>query len=232
MSTYLAVDLAAILIPLFFTFHPALRFDRRYRTFWPACAVVALVFLLWDAWFTARGVWGFNPSHLAGWHLFNLPAEEILFFFCIPYACVFTYHCFERLRVPAPGQRTQHVVTVVLLACLLVPGLAFLGRAYTATTFLLMAASLAWWQFAARVTWLGRFYIAYSVLLIPFLAVNGVLTGSWLSEPVVWYDDTENLGLRIGTIPVEDVFYGMLLIGWIVAAMEWLEKKRLRGEAR
>ena len=225
MSTYLVVDLAAILVPLLFSFHPALRFDRRYRSFWPACLLVALVFLVWDAWFTARGIWGFNPVHLAGWRLFNLPLEEVLFFFCIPYACLFTYHCFDRLRIPVPGLRTARMVTVVLSLCLLLAGLAFLDRAYTATTFLLMAASLAWWQFGAGVPWLSRFYTVYAVLLLPFFAVNGVLTGSWLSEPVVWYDNTENLGLRIGTIPLEDVFYGMLLIGWVVAIMEWLENR-------
>ena len=52
----------------------------------------------------------------------------------------------------------------------------------------------------------------YTVLLLPFFIVNGLLTGTSLESPIVWYDNNENLGTRILTIPVEDIFYGMLLI--------------------
>ena len=48
----------------------------------------------------------------------------------------------------------------------------------------------------------------YSFILIslgPFLLVNGVLTGLLDSvSPPVWYNDSENLGLRLMTIPVEE----------------------------
>ena len=52
------------------------------------------------------------------------------------------------------------------------------------------------------------FLVSYAICLIPFLIVNGFLT----AIPVVIYNDAENLGIRIYTIPFEDVFYGMLLV--------------------
>ena len=72
---------------------------------------------------------------------------------------------------------------------------------------------------------MGRFYFAYGVILIPFFIVNGILTGSFISSEVVWYNDAHNLGLRIGTIPVEDIFYGMLLILMNIAIFEWLQER-------
>jgi lycopene cyclase domain-containing protein len=55
--------------------------------------------------------------------------------------------------------------------------------------------------------------MSYVVILVPFFIVNGVLTGTGLSEAVVWYNDTQNFGVRLGTIPLEDTVYnlGMLL---------------------
>ena len=60
--------------------------------------------------------------------------------------------------------------------------------------------------------------------MIPFIITNGILTGSYIEDQVVWYNDNYNLGFRIFTIPVEDVFYGMLLLFSNVIIYELLRK--------
>ena len=54
--------------------------------------------------------------------------------------------------------------------------------------------------------------------MIPFLIVNGLLTGTYLDQPVVWYNNMENSSYRLLTIPYEDIFYGfdLLLINTII----------------
>ena len=73
---------------------------------------------------------------------------------------------------------------------------------------------------------MGRFFIMYFVTLIPFFIVNGLLTGSFISEEVVFYDNAQNLGIRLGTIPVEDMVYGMLMLLMNVTWFEWLKSRK------
>ncbi|WP_448634166.1 lycopene cyclase domain-containing protein [Pedobacter panaciterrae] len=85
-------------------------------------------------------------------------------------------------------------------------------KIYSMVTFIGLAVLMAVARYILKVSWLPKFYLIYGILLIPFLIVNGLLTGTALEEPVVWYNQAQIIGLRILTIPVEDVFYGMALI--------------------
>lgn len=210
--TYLLVNFFTVIIPLLFSFHPRLRFYKAWRAFFPAVILSGLVFIVWDAYFTSIGVWGFNDQYLTGIRIGNLPVEEVLFFFCIPYACVFTFYCLSLLLKIDMAQKWEDRVTWVLVSVLFIFGLVYYQRVYTVTTFWGLMILLLFTRHMLKARWLGRFYIVYALLLLPFLIVNGVLTGSGLESPVVWYNESEIMGYRIGTIPVEDVFYGMGLI--------------------
>jgi len=228
MSTYLWIDLGAFLVPFFCSFHPRLRFDRTWFALWPAICGMMLLFIPWDAFFTARGIWGFNMEHLSGIPVLGLPIEEWLFFICISYACVFTYHCFRVLGVKDFFGPWATRISYALIACSLLITVFFPGRAYTTGAFGLLALWLLVLQLWSKPKWLGRAYFAYLVLLLPFLVVNGILTGSGLDAPVVWYNDAHNLGIRIGTIPVEDIFYGLLMFLMTVTFYEALLGRRIR----
>jgi hypothetical protein len=46
----------------------------------------------------------------------------------------------------------------------------------------------------------------------------------------VWYSNDDNLGIRIFTIPLEDVFYGMLLILTNITFYEFFRHGKLNPE--
>ena len=79
-------------------------------------------------------------------------------------------------------------------------------------------------KYFAKVYWLAKLVSIYPVLLIPFFIVNGILTGSGLEQSVVWYNNSEILGIRLLTIPIEDIFYGFELILINVFLYEYFKK--------
>jgi len=185
--------------------------------------------LIWDICFTKAGVWGFNEHYTLGVNFFNLPIEEVLFFFCIPYSSLFTYHCFQ-LFFPKLKTYSFGSISAILIIGLIVTGFLNFSKLYTSVTFLALALVLIDVVFFQHEKWLSTFYFMYLIILLPFFIVNGMLTGTGLDEPVVWYNNSENLGIRLLTIPFEDMFYGMLLLLMNVLAFESFKKRNAKKE--
>jgi lycopene cyclase domain-containing protein len=206
--TYLLIDLSSVMIPLIFSFHSKIRFYEKFKAFFAANAVSAICFISWDVAFTAKGIWGFNEQYVIGLHFLNLPVEEVLFFFCIPFACLFTYHCFMIFRKRPGGKH----FTGIFICILFIAGIFFWEKTYTTATFISTALLLFVCSYILNIDWAGQLYRVYAFLLIPFFVVNGILTGTGLTEPIVWYNNNETMSFRILTIPFEDVFFGFELI--------------------
>ncbi len=223
--TYLLIDILAILVPFIFSFHPKIRFHATWKSFFPSVFFTALIFLSGDALYTRWGVWGFNPDYLTGIYIGNLPLEELLFFFCIPYACIFTYHCLDSLLNIGKLEKFDRIFTPLLIVFLLIVAIVYYDRLYTFTASAGLASLLLLVHYWFKPVWLGNFYIVYAILLVPFMFLNGLLTGTALAEPIVWYNNNENMGFRILTIPFEDVFYGMSLILLNVLGFEFLKDR-------
>lgn len=207
-------------MPLAFSFMPQANFYKKWRFLWPGIAITGILFIVWDMAFTHMGVWGFNPRYVSGLYLYNLPIEEVLFFICIPYSSVFLYEALNYFFKRDVFETYTPSISIMLVMFLLTLGLMNTGRWYTGVTFIACAIFIALNQWRWKAPWLGRFYFAYIFVLIPFFIVNGILTGSFIDEPVVWYNEREMLGLRMGTIPFEDTFYGMLMLMMTVAIFE------------
>ena len=211
--TYLLIDLGCILIPFIASFYKAHAFKSTWPAFFKACSVVGLLFIIWDIIFTNLGIWGFNPNFLIGINFFNLPLEEILFFVCIPYACVFTYFSLKYLVPNINGQKKVRIIIIFLILTLSALAIIYHDRMYTFTTFSLTVLFLCY----CLLNKIDLTYVFLSyVLILPFFFLsNGILTGILTTGPIVWYNDTENMGIRMFTIPVEDIIYGFLLIASI-----------------
>lgn len=220
---YLFLDIASFAVPFAFSFYRKASFAREWRYYLPSIVITGTIFMVWDEFFTQKGYWGFNPDYTTGLYIGSLPIEEVLFFFCIPYACCFTYFALGHLIQKNPLAKANAIVTAVLIVFSLIIALTSLDKAYTSITFFSLAAMLIFEGYISKKEYTAKFYLSYLILLIPFFIVNGILTGTFLEEPIVWYNDDENLGMRIGTIPLEDVFYGMLMILLSIAIAERLK---------
>ena len=181
---------------------------------------MALVFIPWDVWFTAKGVWGFNERYITGLKLANLPIEECLFFVVIPFACGFIYEVLNYFVPVSPFKGIQNKITAFLIFVCFIISVIFVDRLYTFTAFSLLTLFLIWHLLVNRSDYLGQFYLAYLIILIPFVLVNGALTGMFTEEPIVWYNNAENIGIRVITIPVDDFGYNMLMLLIVITILE------------
>jgi lycopene cyclase domain-containing protein len=222
---YLLLDIGSMLVPFLFSFYPKAPFYKNWKYLWISTGITAFLFLVWDEWFTQMGVWGFNPEYVTGMYLGKLPLEEVLFFICIPYACVFTYDALNYLVKKDRLAPYSQGISIFLMGFLLIVGVMNLDKWYTSVTFIATALFLVFITWVWKPAFMGRFYFAFIIILIPFFLVNGVLTGSWIEGEVVWYNNTENLAIRMGTIPFEDTFYGMLMILMNISILEALRNK-------
>ncbi len=219
---YLALNIGTIFIPFIASFYKPQAFYKVWKYFFGANFLVAIPFVLWDIQFTRMGIWGFNSDYFLGTHILNLPLEEVMFFACIPYACTFTYFALKYLLPETKFSKYQHFFKYLFLAISVSFILFGYQQVYTVTigivAFLMLLYSI--WKSID----FAHIFLTYFLVTPFFLIVNGVLTGSFIKEPVVWYNNVENFGVRIGTIPVEDFLYSFVLISLNILLMNGLQQ--------
>jgi lycopene cyclase domain-containing protein len=225
--TYLLINFLTIFFPVILSFDKRVQFFKQWKFILPGLLISGAVFLVWDYIFTIADVWSFNPDYVTGIWLFNLPVEEILFFITVPFACIFIYECLNYYIRKDILKSFQTGISITFLGLSMLMLIFFYDRVYTLVTFGLLLTILFYAAFINREAYLGRFYLAYLVSLVPFLIVNGFLT----SIPIVMYNDAENMAFRVGTIPFEDFFYSLSLLLMNVMFFEYFKgrtKKNLR----
>lgn len=208
--TYLAILGFSLLYPLAQSFEKRLTMYRKFIYILPGILITGAIYITWDIWFTNLGIWGFNHNYTLDLYLAGLPLEEWLFFLVVPYCCIFLYEVLGFFTRKLHYPRSSKIAIYVMLALFMGTIPFVMDHLYTVTalSFTSLMLILQLIQKSYR-TWFSGFLAAYLLSMIPFVAVNGLLT----SIPVVWYNNAANLGIRVWTIPVEDFIYlmGMLL---------------------
>ncbi len=220
--TYLLVNILTLIGPIAFLFHPKHNFYKKAYTFLPSILISAFLFLSFDTLYTHLGVWGFNPDYILGVKIWGLPIEEYLFFLTVPYACIFVYQVLCDY-IPTDiltsfSKYIMHAATAFSIAVLVM----YFPKKYTLFVAIgvpiLISLALVFLSSYKRSIFLLSFFIS----LLPMLAVNGVLT----SFPVVWYNDLENSGIRLYSIPVEDFGYNFMMLASNVLLYEYFLSRK------
>lgn len=223
-ALYFYLLIGSLSIPLLFSVF-YMDFIKKWNHFFLSTTLVASVFLIWDALFTVKGIWGFEEKYCLGIKILEMPIEEWLFFFVIPFCSLFTHFAFfYKFPHKKINKNSTVVITVLLMIISLVLILTNYSKAYTSVNYTFLLAILSIGLFT-NIELLQRFYISFLIILIPFFIVNGVLTGIATEIPVVWYDATENLGIRLFTIPIEDVGYAFSMLFGNLLLFEKLNTK-------
>jgi len=226
MSLYAWLLALSLIGPLLYSFDKRVRFVKK----WPALAlgilINGIVFISWDSWFVKQGIWGFNSNYVWDVRLLRLPIEEWLFFIIIPFCSVFIYECLKYYFKHQPLDKLKQPITLFFFVFTFLLALFNTQHAYTFYNCLVASLLLLIHLLFLKREWMGYFWLAYLVHLIPFFIVNGILTGMATNEPVVWYNNNENLGIRIFTIPIEDSIYAMTCLLLPITIMEWVISKQ------
>ncbi len=225
MSLYLLILIICLAGPFALSFEKNLRLYKRWKYLLPAIAVTMAVFVTWDIIFTHMGCWFFNPIHNSGVYINKLPLEEYLFFIVIPYACAFSYYAvqfhFPKFKL---NEQWTRILTFFIAGASLVTSLVFHDLTYTFVNFLVLAVLLVLsYYFAKEVV---QYYLAiYPILLIPFIIINGILTGTGLEQAVFDYNPEVFIGIRVFSFPLEDMFYNFSLLLTPLVLTSIFEKK-------
>lgn len=206
--TYALILFFTVIICLIASFDRRIKFNQHFSAFLKAAIVVAIPFIAWDVYFTAKGVWWFNTDYTMGLNIAGLPLEEMLFFIFIPFSCVFTFYTIDKYYKWNALSGFNNILVFVSVIVLSVVALLNTDKIYTLVTAVVTIATLIYLHFISRSEWITKASVVFTILMLGFFPVNGILTGSFIENPIVNYNPNDFLGIRMFTIPIEDAVYG------------------------
>ena len=223
---YLLILAVTLIGPLVLSFEKNLKFYSKWRYALPGLIIVSILFIFWDSLFVTSNVWGFNRLYLVNLFLVNLPLEECLFFIIVPFSGLFIYECVKYYAFQIPNTLII-ILSILLILPTLVISLMNPTKLYTSINGLFFVGTLAVLSLS-NVSLLKFAIPTLFISILPFLIVNGLLT----SIPIVIYNPIHILGIRLGSIPIEDILYGWTLLLSNIWAFEHQRSRALLNYAK
>ena len=203
MTLYFYLLLFTISFPLSASWDKRFKYAQNFKYLFPAILTTGTFFIIWDIIFTKNGVWGFSEVHASSLKFFYLPIEEWLFFIIIPFSCVFIY---ESVKYFHKAEKYNSIARYIFLGTgviLIIVGSLNYERDYTFWNFIFCGIFLLYSGYKER-KYHGNFLI--SSFMYKFLFSYQWYTDRWnfdfdfTTDPVVWYNNDENLSIRMITI--------------------------------
>ena len=211
--------LLSLAYPLAQSFERRIYYYKKWKFLLTSILLMMLLYIPWDIWFTHWSVWQFNNDYICGLKLFLLPIEEWLFFIIIPFACVFIHEVLNYFFNKELEPSAYVKISLLLALILAFSSVIWSDKLYTLVCFSLTSVSLFILSIY-KPRWIGSFFRTYIISLIPFLIINGFLTGSFNETPIVSYSSNHIIGIRIMNIPIEDSIYCLLMLLIVIAVYE------------
>jgi len=218
MTLYVLLNIIIIAAPAALSFDKRVAYVKRWPRVFLTIFIVGGIYIFWDVFAAARGDWSFNSRYSGAVKLFGLPLGELLFFFTVPFSCIFIYEVvrgyFKEREVAFPLW-----LSYLLAAGSIAGAVIFRGRPYTFTVLLVFAGFLILGEIL-RLFRSFQFWFFLGLSMVAFIIFNSILT----SLPIVSYGKEAILNIRAGTIPIEDFFYNISLLGYGAIVFNLLEK--------
>ena len=205
-ALYLVFNISCIFLGLLFA--TDLSRKRKVNINWFALfmsyLLISIPFVIWDVIATARGHWSFDSFYITDNYIFNLPVEEFLFFFTVPFLIISS---FEWLKSKFSPDKLN--LSYIELSILLILSTYLLLNGGEYSLLAVVSSLLTFYITRPLVNKYGAvFYLLVLLTYAFFIFGNSMLT----SPPVVSYGEEFVSGYRFLSIPIEDFLYNYALI--------------------
>lgn len=223
---YLFFNVLVFVPVLVLSFKTDVQPHKQWRALLLAYALVSLPFIGIDIIAAQQSLWYFNELYISAYQYVQLPPEEILFFFTVPFAMLYVWGVIKKHVAAKPmGTVWPLVMLATIVAGATTLGLVYWGQRYTMLAAGLVIVTAMAVGASTKLLFDNRFWIFQIALLGIFIMANAILT----SLPIITYNASEIIGLKLYTIPLEDFLFNFAFINSFLVAFTAFEQSHSKN---